>query len=73
MRYGIYDTSLEVWVKTSWLEFKVDGIPVTENKSEALSSEDRSKVERALETLHHIWKNNKGNERMTSSMEVREL
>ena len=73
MKYGIYDASVDAWVKTSWLEFKIlDAILVTENKSDALSSEDRSKVESALETLKHIWKN-KGKEWMTNPMEIKEL
>lgn len=72
MKYGIYDTSLDVWVKTSFLEFKLDGIPVTENKSEALSSEHKEKVDRLLETLKISW-DRAGKGWMIKPMEVREL
>jgi hypothetical protein len=73
MKYGIYDASLDVWVKTSFLEFNTrDGIPVTENKSEALSSEHKEKIDTLLETLKIAWER-KGKGWMTKPMEVREL
>lgn len=69
MRYGIYDTSLEVWVKSITLQ---DGIPVTESKSQAFASDIPYVAERALNDLHLFWES-KGKAWMTKPLEVREL
>jgi hypothetical protein len=71
MKYGIYDTGLDVWIKKNWKENIEDGLTVTEKKIEAFQTEDH---EKAILTLANICLPFIGQkEWMTKTLEVREI
>lgn len=55
MKYGIYDLSLEQWVKKNYRDFLGTGIPMTEEKLDALTSEDPEFVTNVMYQLAGVF------------------
>ena len=69
MKYGIYDTQVDNWVKSNWSKI-TEGIPMTHLKSEAASSESREWVESVFNRLASEFKDRPT---IMNGLEIREL
>jgi len=71
MKYGIYDTGLDMWVKPNWTDFLGSrGIPMTEAKSEAFQSVEQQDAETVLAKIEIYYFDIEG---MVELLEVREI